>query len=396
MSNPTIVAIIEKYSTGALSSEEAALLDDWLASVSPAVFHQTLNQCVVLPAGLKDYPAIPREFAQALETAINEADDQDKMIRLFPWKKWTAVAAAVVLLSAGAWFLARHHTNPGISLARTGDIAPGARGAILTLSDGKQIVLDSTGNAFSTTEGNAKITRGGKDLLTYKLAAGSPSALVGTVLLYNTLTTPRGRKISLVLADGTKVWLNAASSIKYPTAFTAKDRVVEIRGEAYFEVAANAAKPFVVKKMGSDYSVLVLGTHFDMNAYDDEETIKTTLLEGAVKIEKGAISHTLKPGEQAIAQKDQGSIDILSSANIAEVMAWKNDLFNFERADIYSVMRQIARWYDVEVEYKGTIARHFGGTISQDVNVSQVFKMLEQTGAVKFTIEGRKVIVLPQ
>ena len=404
MSQSTIVAIIEKYSTGTLSADEEHTLNEWLECVSPEEFHRTLDVCTVLPAGLREYPALSPEFALTLEHVLDEADGQERSVTvgLFQWKKWTAVAASIiVLLSAGTWFWLSHKTGPPAQLAMHNDVAPGINGAILTLGDGRQIVLDTTNNGFSATEGNARITRGSKDQLTYSTAAGTPAAgasVAGTPaattpaeMVYNTLSTPRGRKISVVLADGTKVWLNAASSIKYPTVFAGNQRAVEIRGEAYFEVAANIKQPFVVKKMGSDYAVNVLGTQFNINAYDDEDVIKTTLLEGAVRIK----NKILKPGQQAVAGKDQDEITVIPNVNTGEVMSWKNGVFNFDRADIHTVMRQVARWYDVDVEYKGTITRHFGGSISQDVNVSQVFKMLELTGAVKFSIEGRKIIVMP-
>jgi ferric-dicitrate binding protein FerR (iron transport regulator) len=384
MSQSTIVSIIEKYSTGTLSADEEHTLNEWLDGVSPEEFHRTLDACTTLPAGLGEYPALPPKFASALERLLNEADGRDRIIPLFQWKKWTAVAAAILLLSAGTWWWLSHSRAPDASVT-VNDVAPGINGAILTLADGRQIVLDSTNNGFSATDGHAKIVKGSKDQLTYKAAGGSVE------LVYNTLSTPRGRKISVVLADGTKVWLNAASSIKFPTVFAGSQRLVEIRGEAYFEVAANVKQPFVVKKMGSNYAVQVLGTQFNINAYDDEDVIKTTLLEGAVRIK----NKILKPGQQAVAGKDQDEITVVPNVNTGEVMSWKNGVFNFDRADIYTVMRQVARWYDVEVEYKGTITRHFGGTISQDVNVSQVFKMLELTGAVRFTIEGRKIIVMP-
>ncbi len=400
MSLSTIVSIIEKYSTGTLSADEQQVLNEWLDGVSPEEFHRTLDACMSLPAGLREYPSLPSEFSRRLELAMDEADSQEKTIPLFQWKKWTAVAAAILLLSGGAWWWLSNDRGTGTRVA-VNDVAPGISGAILTLADGRQIVLDSAGNGFSATDGHAKIVKGSKDQVTYKAtdggagpaAAGSPGTAAArpAELVYNTLSTPRGRKISVVLADGTKVWLNAASSIKFPTVFTGSQRLVEIRGEAWFEVAANVKQPFVVKKMGSDYTVQVLGTQFNINAYDDEDGIKTTLLEGAVRIK----DQVLKPGQQAVTGKDQSGITIIPNVNTAEVISWKNGVFNFDRADIYSVMRQIARWYDVEVEYRGTITRHFGGTISQDVNVSQVFKMLELTGAVHFTIEGRKIIVMP-
>ena len=404
MSPTTIVSIIEKSNTETLSPDEAAILNEWLDSVSPEEFHRTLDACTTLPAGLRAYPSLPPEFARRLESAMDEADGQDKIIPRFDWKKWTAVAAAILLLSTGAWWWVSQNKAPNVQIAAQ-DVAPGINGAILTLADGKQIVLDSTNNGFSATDGHAKIVKGSKDQLTYKADDGvsgdagvsgaatatKTAAATSAALVYNTLSTPRGRKISVVLADGTKVWLNAASSIKFPTVFSGSRRLVEIRGEAYFEVAANVKQPFIVKKMGSDYEVQVLGTQFNINAYDDEDGIKTTLLTGAVRVK----DKILKPGQQAVAGKDQNDITVVANVNTSEVMSWKNGVFNFDRADIYTVMRQIARWYDVDVEYKGKITRHFGGTISQDVNVSQVFKMLELTGAVKFTIEGRKIVVMP-
>jgi transmembrane sensor len=423
MSHSTIVAIIEKYSTGALSPEEAVMLHDWLENVSPEVFHQTLDECAVLPAGLKEYPALSPAFRQSMETVLNMSDEEENgdvnaeekreddegndmyghdealTVRMYPWRKWAAVAASIiVLLSAGAWYWLAHKAGAdmrGTELLaiKKNDVAPGLNGAILTLADGKQIVLDSTNSGFSANEGDARVTKSSNDQLTYQEAHAVSGRSIA--IIYNTLTTPRGRKINVVLADGTKVWLNAASSIKYPTVFSGKDRVVEITGEAYFEVAENARLPFIVKKMGSDYNVLVLGTHFNVNAYDDEEAITTTLLEGLVRTDNGGISRTLKPGQQAIVRKDHAGVEILTDANIGGVMAWKNGNFSFDRVDINAVMRQIARWYDVDVEYKGTITRHFGGTISRDVNVSQVLKMLELTGAVRFGIEGRKIIVMP-
>jgi transmembrane sensor len=336
MSPTTIVSIIEKYSTGTLSAEEQRTLDEWLDAVSPEEFHRTLDACTNLPAGLRAYPSLSTEFARRLQFAMDEADGQDKIIPLFHWKKWTAVAAAIVLLSTGAWWWSSHNRAPNIPIAAN-DVAPGISGAILTLADGKQIVLDSTNNSFSATDGHAKISKGSKDQLTYKADDGAPGAATATngsaatngstaangsaatnaaagtsaPLVYNTLSTPRGRKISVVLADGTKVWLNAASSIKFPTVFAGSQRLVEIRGEAWFEVAANVKKPFIVKKMGSNYAVQVLGTQFNINAYDDEDVIRTTLLEGAIRIK----DKILKPGQQAVAGKDQDEITVVPNVN---------------------------------------------------------------------------------
>ena len=198
----------------------------------------------------------------------------------------------------------------------------------------------------------------------------------------------------MVLADGSKVWLNAASSLRFPAAFTGKERKVELMGEGYFEVAKNASMPFKVEVNGME--VEVLGTHFNINSYNDEPAIRTTLLEGSVKINKNNTTSLLKPGQQAEVNS-AGEVRIINDAGIDEAVAWKNGKFQFDRADIYAVMRQIARWYDVDIEYKGAAIRsHFGGTISRNVNLSQVLNMLHLTGEVKCEVNGKKIMVMPE
>jgi ferric-dicitrate binding protein FerR (iron transport regulator) len=200
----------------------------------------------------------------------------------------------------------------------------------------------------------------------------------------------------LTLADGTKVWMNAASSMRYPTLFIGNERKVEITGEAYFEVAKNTSMPFKVNVAGKG-EVEVLGTHFNINSYGDEPTINTTLLEGRVKMASLTTDDLqfITPGQQACLNS-KGQIDLNKNPDIEEVMAWKNGKFQFgEKMDVQAIMRQIARWYDVEVEYKGTVNGSIGGSISRDVNISIVLSMLEKTGEVKFRIEGNKVTVLP-
>jgi ferric-dicitrate binding protein FerR (iron transport regulator) len=211
-------------------------------------------------------------------------------------------------------------------------------------------------------------------------------------VLYNTISTPRGGQYELMLSDGSKVWLNAASSLRFSASFVGKERKVELLGEAYFEVAKNAAMPFKVKVHGME--VEVLGTHFNINSYDNESMIRTTLLEGSVKINKNNSSSLLKPGQQAQMNK-AGEIKIINNVDVEEAIAWKEGKFQFDKADIHDIMRQLARWYDVDVEYKGTVSSHFGGTISRDVNLSQVLNMLHLTGEVNFQIQDKKVLVMP-
>jgi len=392
MSNSTIITIIERYSTGTLSPQEEAILTEWLESVPAAEFHATLDMCAVVPEKIRNYPVMSSAFTQKLESRLDQLDAQDtKPVRVLPWRKWTAAAAAAILLVSGGYFFMsrRGGTKVAQQPAKANDVAPGSDGAILTLANGEKIILDSAANGKLATDGNAAITKTGSGQLAYNALHET-----STTLTFNTLTTPRGKKTHIILADGTQVWLNAASSIRFPTTFIGKERTVEITGEAYFEIAKNATIPFIVRKSGSDYRIQVLGTRFNVNAYDDEGAIRTTLIDGSVNILKGDASTLLKPGQQAVVIGDGNKIDLGANVNIDEVMAWKNGVFHFDRSDIGAVMRQIARWYDVDVAYNGTITQHFGGTISRDVNVSQVFKMLEMTGAVKFSIEGRKVTVV--
>ncbi|MBN9385825.1 MAG: DUF4974 domain-containing protein [Chitinophagaceae bacterium] len=393
MSDSTIISIIERYSTGILSPEEEAILTGWLESVPAAEFHATLDQCAVVPERIRNYPVMSPAFAQRLESELDELSSTP--VRTLPWRKWIAAAAAAILLvSVGYYFWHRPAVQHDVApvIVKLNDVGPGGDGAILTLADGRQIVLDSAANGRLTMDGNAAITKTGNGQLAYKAATGS-GLRATSQFTYNTLTTSRGKKAVLTLADGTRVWLNALSSIKFPTNFTGKDRTVEITGEAYFEVAKSASMAFVVRKGGSDYGIQVLGTSFNVNTYDDEDAIRTTLLDGSVRVFQGAANSLLKPGQQAVSN-DKGKIDVVKGVNIENVMAWKSGVFRFDRSDIGTVMRQIARWYDVDVTYRGTITHHFGGTISRDVNVSRVFNMLEMTGAVKFSIEGRKVTVV--
>jgi ferric-dicitrate binding protein FerR (iron transport regulator) len=197
----------------------------------------------------------------------------------------------------------------------------------------------------------------------------------------------------VVLADGSKVWLNAESSITFPTAFIGKERNVEIKGEAYFEVAHNAQMPFNVKV--KNMTVQVLGTHFNVNAYDDENWIKTTLLEGSIKVSKGSDSKIIKPGEQAQTENGDNSLIAVQAVDPDEVVAWKNGLFHFNNAGLPEVMHQLSRWYDVDVVYNGPVPkRKFGGEMQSNLKLSQVLELLEKN-EVNFKIEGKKIIVMP-
>ncbi|MDI3320572.1 FecR family protein [Pinibacter soli] len=309
-------------------------------------------------------------------------------------RKWLAVSgvAAMLLISAGIYFLYNKKETPDVAVqlkSKFGnDVAPGGDKAMLTLADGSAIVLDSANNGLVAKQGNSKIEKPGNGQLVYNTEKSTDIAAIQ----YNTLTTPRGGQYRIVLPDGTKVWLNAASYLKFPTAFTGDKRNVELKGEAYFEVAQNAEQPFEVAV--NNMQVQVLGTSFNINCYDDESSIKTSLIEGKVKVVSENNASILAPGHEAIMNKNTNDIKV-AAADVEDAIAWKNNVFSFQNADIPTIMRQIARWYDVEISYEGKVpTEKFVGEVSRNSNVSEVLKILE-LNKVHFKIDGKKITVLP-
>lgn len=307
-------------------------------------------------------------------------------------RTWFRVAAAVLLV-VGAFTIykladTKNKTGKGLAdIATTKqDVAPGGNKAVLKLADGTQIILDSAANGNIASQGKTRIIKLDGQL---SYAASGNNAEV----LYNTITTPRGGQYQLVLADGTKVWLNAASSLRFPATFSGKERRVELTGEGYFEVAKNAAMPFKVDVTGKE-EVEVLGTHFNIMGYEDENSIKTTLVEGKVKIAKGGNVVFLLPNQQGIMVRSDNSLNVDKGADVNKAIAWKNGLFDFDDDDITDIMRQLSRWYDVDVQYMGNLtAQYYTGSIRRQVNISQVLYMLEQAGGVQFKIDRKKIIV---
>jgi len=308
---------------------------------------------------------------------------------------WTRIAAAsvILVLLAGIFYFNRNNIERSNivknekSSPLINDAAPGGNKAILTLANGSKIVLNNVKNGALTQQGNTKVVK----LDDGKLAYQYDETTAPIAVEYNTVSTPRGGQYQLTLADGSKVWLNAESAITFPTAFTGNERKVTIKGEAYFEVAHDASKPFQVTVNGMQ--VQVLGTHFNINAYDDEGEIKTTLLEGSVKVSKGPESKLITPGQQAVVSSTEPKI-VVQQADVDEAVAWKNGLFHFNNADLQEVMRQLSRWYDVNVMYDGTIPkREFAGEMQRDLNLSQVLELLVKND-VHFKIDGKKIIVL--
>jgi transmembrane sensor len=212
-------------------------------------------------------------------------------------------------------------------------------------------------------------------------------------VLYNRITTPRGGQYRLVLPDGTRVWLNSASSIRFPTRFDGHERKVELMGEGYFEVAKNASKPFRVAFAGSG-EVEVLGTHFNINAYEDEPSLKVTLLEGSVRVRSAGDSKVLQPDEQAVISGASAAISVQKGIDVNQVVSWKDDLFDFNNDPLPAVMRQLSRWYDADISYRGIIPEgHYTGSIRRQASLSEVLRMLELAGGVHFSIEKKQIVV---
>ena len=325
------------------------------------------------------------------DSAMNREGMDRKNVRAVFFRRM-AYAAAVVLVIAAGMVVALVKKKPappaGVMMPKqeiVKDIPPGGNKAILTLADGATISLDDAKKGDIARDGNAQIVKGGDSgTLIYHAVAGNQQAVA-----YNTITTPRGGQYQLALSDGSKVWLNASSSLHFPTTFGGAERAVELTGEGYFEIAKNTAKPFLISVNG--VRVKVLGTHFNINAYRDEPVVRTTLVEGAVKVEAGGQAMLLRPGQQAVAGT---SLRLEPDADLEEVMAWKEGIFNFKNLDIESIMRQISRWYDVEVVYAGgkKPEGHFSGMISRNTPALTVLKMLEY-GGVHFTIESKKIVI---
>lgn len=306
------------------------------------------------------------------------------------------IAAAVLLVIAGGYMFVQNTGRDANTVvqkqkAPSGDILPGGNRAVLTLADGSTIILDSASNGAITKQGSVTVIKLDDGQLAYNPSSTNSHGEQPSPVSYNTITTPRGGQYQLALTDGTRVWLNAESSLTYPTAFNGNERVVKLTGEGYFEVKHEAAKPFKVDVGGVE--VDVLGTHFNINAYRDEDDVKTTLLQGSVLIKDGQKSALLKPGEQGV--KTRTGLEVEKNVDIEEVMAWKNGLFQFHNSDISTVMQEICRWYNVEVSYpRGIPKDKYWGSIRRDQNLSQVLKVLKESGA-EFKVEGRKIIVSP-
>lgn len=396
--------LLDDYRNGNMNAEQRAAFEQLLHSMEAEQPHLHNSLAQVEPVAAEETQEYLYERIK--EKYIKEKPTGRVHFLLNPWLRY---AAAIVLTAGIIAYLWKTEAKKETTVAVTSkqlrtDVEPGRDGAILTLANGRQLVLDSLGNGIIATQNGAKV------VLSNGALSYDQNGETTNNKIYNTMHTPRGRQFQLVLPDGTKVWLNAASSIKYPTQFTGEERRVEIKGEAYFEVVKNAQMPFIVTvPQGSE--VKVLGTHFNINAYDDEPAIKTTLLEGAVKVilpanvkrqaaKDAEYAAVLKPGEQAAIAAyspfttHPSPLTIDHSPNLEQVMAWKNGLFNFNGYNIKAVMREIGRWYDLDIVYEAEPEpEEVMGELQRNLTLSQVMKILQKIN-VKYRIEGKQLIVM--
>jgi transmembrane sensor len=386
--------LLERYEGGAATpAEEARLLAFFADPASRGEIGDLLTRALAAtPSGKASDPA---RWQPVIDRILGREQEPARIIPIRKgWgrgaRRITAAASILLVAAALALFtILKPHPEKSLSNPKiVVDIAPGGNKAILTLSNGQKIILDSAANGQLAQQGNARVQKIANGQLAYTVFPAKP-----TVILYNTLTTPRGGQYQLVLPDGSKVWLNAASGITYPTAFTGKERKVTITGEAYFEVVHNARMPFKVK--AGNQTIEDIGTHFDINAYEDEPAMKVSLLEGSVKVvSQAGTTRSLTPGQQAIINST-GVTRIDDKADMEEVMAWKNGQFKFASADIHAVMRQIARWYNIDLEYEKPVTETFYVKTSRNTPLSTVLRILETTGGVHFAIDGKMIIVSP-
>ena len=393
MNDERIGLLIGKWMDGTIAVSEKRELAEWVR-VNPDDERITRGLERVWdtfePRELMPEAASDRILANIFP-ADDDTFDAPDQARGITWL-WPKLVAAALLIGFGLYWWKGYQGKVQLAQQKAvavqpADLPPGGNRAVLTLGDGSSITLDSAGNGLLASQGGTSVTQSGKGQLVYK------SGQVAAVPVINTVTTPKGGQFHIVLPDGTGAWLNAASSLRFPTTFTGKQRNVEITGEVYFEVAHNKQMPFVVKN--GETRITVLGTHFNMMAYDDEKVMRTTLLEGAVKVSRGASEALLAPGQQARINAGTGNVRVVDGVDTDKELSWKNGYFQFENESLESIMRQVSRWYDVEVQYEGnTRGENFTGRLPRNSNVSKLLKILALSG-VKFRIEDKTIIVTP-
>ncbi|SDF40165.1 FecR family protein [Mucilaginibacter pineti] len=386
MQKQEFLQLVDKYLKGQASDREEQLLLNFFDSFQS---DEDWDKAV---SGTKQQ--LEDKMLQRLQHAVRQSNSQQHrgVFNLFTFRNIAAAAITFAIIGTAAFYGLKQRAVKPLTAANKPvvkhDVNPGKNAAILTLDNGEQVVLDSAKIGTLAKKGKISIKKTKDGQVIYTADKGAAPA--GAQISYNTISTPRGGQYQVILPDGTRVWLNAASSLKFPTAFVGNQRNVELNGEAYFEVAKNAAKPFNVKV--NAMNVKVLGTHFNIMAYNDEDAMKTTLLEGSVQLINGALSNYLKPGEQGVVKGNNVKV---MSVDADKAIAWKNGFFEFDRSSIEDIMKQLSRWYDTEVTYEGKMPDdEFVGKIERSVKLSQVLHVLE-LNHVHFKIENKKITVTP-
>ncbi len=368
-------------------------VEDLPAETSAALLRMILSTDTRPAAGTTEYTSNTQPNTPVLNRSAPRLSISSPRLL----KRWLPYAAAALLIPAAGFYLyktAKKEPLANIPVGQTirpaGDLPPGSNKAMLTLADGATIAIDSIPVGRIALQGGAVILKSRNGEIIYTADTAHTAATPAS----NTMRTPRGGQHRLTLPDGSVVWLNAASSITFPPLFQGREREVSMTGEAYFEIARDPARPFYVT-VNDRLRVAVLGTSFNINAYDDESSINTVLVEGSVRVNHDNASRVLTPGQQALVAAD-GDITLRNDVDLQAETAWKNGEFYFgEKTDFGAIMRQIARWYDIEVEYHGNVTGHIGGSISRNAKLSLVLQMLEKAEGIKFEVQGRKVIVTP-
>ncbi|MCW3110280.1 MAG: hypothetical protein JWQ09_4786 [Segetibacter sp.] len=381
MTKEEYIILFEKHLSGKATPEEEALLLSYSDGFNIQDFHNIQeidNQLQV---------------QQAIFNRIEES--RNKPVRKIALSFWWAAAASLLLVVSAGLFLFNNRVvnKPNYTsnnLAQSfKPIVPGGNKAILTLANGSKIDLDKTANGIIEQNKQVEITKEKNGQLVY--ASDNSGSNEDDKLSFNTISTPRGGQYQIILPDSTKVWLNAASSLKYPVKFIGTERHVELNGEAYFEVAKNKKMPFIID--ANNINIRVLGTHFDVMAYQDESVTKTTLLEGSIRLSAYNKEATLIPGQQGSVSTSGKTIQ-LGFINTQDAISWKDGYFTFRNENIESVMKKLARWYDVTVEYHGDFSNvYFGGTISRTKNIQELLNRIQMTESVHFKVEERRIIV---
>jgi transmembrane sensor len=371
--------LLDGFRANTLSAEQRKTLADLLHSPERRLELEDLLSQEPDPSDGVD-PEILQLVYQWIRLSIGQPA---RVRRLLPRRNYMVAAAIAGLLLNRK----KDAGKPPIANVYKNDVSPGGNHAVLTLANGSHILLDSAGNGNLVRQGSAQVVKVVPGRLAYRPGAGQNS-----VTVYNTVATPAGGKYEIALGDGTKVWLNAMSSLTFPTVFDGPDRTVELTGEGYFDVAKNIGKPFHVRVNGVE--VDVLGTEFDVNAYRDETSIKTSLLNGSVRLQRGTASMLLKSGEQGQTTGAEG-LALVKDADLEAAIAWRKGYFSFEDANVQTVMRELSRWYGIEIKYEvNPNVGSFGGEMGRDLKLTQVLDGLSKSG-VHFQLEGKVLTVLP-